>query len=157
MNTGPLIALVAAVGDLSILGELYRQVLVPYEVAEEMRAGGKTNFAVEAFERAEVVHVWPRPVSLPPLLANSLDRGEASVIQLALDEKVPTVGIDEAVGRRFARLSGLKLTGSLGILIRAKREGLNVSLETAIHRMRGRGIYLSENLTAQVLEQAGEG
>ncbi|WP_243714094.1 hypothetical protein [Nostoc sp. 106C] len=57
------------------------------------------------------------------MLLNSLDLGEASVIQLALNKNIPTVCIDEAVGRGIARLSGLLVTGSIGILLRAKREG----------------------------------
>lgn len=34
INTSPLIALVAAVGDLNILQSLYTDVLVPFEVYE---------------------------------------------------------------------------------------------------------------------------
>lgn len=46
INTSPLIALVAALGDLMILQLLYKKVLVPYEVSQEIITGGKTNFAV---------------------------------------------------------------------------------------------------------------
>jgi len=56
-------------------------------------------------------------------LRNSLDLGEAAVIQLALQHGIPLVAIDETVGRRFARLSGLTVTGAIGILLRAKSLG----------------------------------
>jgi hypothetical protein len=36
INTGPLIALVAAVGDLTLLNRLYSRILVPFEVCGEM-------------------------------------------------------------------------------------------------------------------------
>ena len=49
--------------------------------------------------------------------------GEAAVIQLALEENIQTVCIDEAVGRRIARLNNLSLTGLIGILLRAKISG----------------------------------
>ena len=39
-NTTPLIALSAATGNLDILRTLYTRVIVPYEVAEEIKAGG---------------------------------------------------------------------------------------------------------------------
>lgn len=39
INTGPTIALVAAVGDLSLLELLYDRVLVPFEVCQEILAG----------------------------------------------------------------------------------------------------------------------
>lgn len=40
-NTTPLIALTAATGNLDILRQLYTRVVVPYEVAAEIKAGGK--------------------------------------------------------------------------------------------------------------------
>ncbi len=52
INTSPIIALVAALGDLRILESLYQEVLVPYEVGEEIFAGGTTNLAVPEFSCA---------------------------------------------------------------------------------------------------------
>lgn len=85
-----------------------------------------------------------------------MDLGEASVIQLALNKSIQTVCIDETVGRRIARLSGLTLTGSIGILLRAKQEGYPVLMRHAIERMINRGIRLSETVIAVALRQAGE-
>jgi len=39
-DTTPLIALVAATGSLDVLRSLYTRVIVPYEVAEEIRSIG---------------------------------------------------------------------------------------------------------------------
>lgn len=63
-----------------------------------------------------------------------LDRGEASVVKLAINEGIETVCIDEHLGRRVARLNGLRVTGSLGILIRAKREGHSLCISDAVSR-----------------------
>lgn len=54
------------------------------------------------------------------------------------------VCIDEAVGRRVARLSGLTLTGSIGVLLKAQKLGYAVSMEQAVARVRQHGIWLSE-------------
>ena len=82
-----------------------------------------------------------QPTSLTSLLQNTLDSGEAAVIQLALNQGIQTVCIDESVGRLIARLSGLSLTGSLGILLRARQEGHPLSIREAIHSMKKRGIW----------------
>ena len=123
INTSPLISLVAALGDLTVLRSLYTEVLVPFEVCQEITAGGKDGFAVAEFEAANWLKKKETSLSISSFLLNSLDLGEAAVIQLALDENIKTVCIDEAVGRRIARLNGLSLTGSIGILLRAKQSG----------------------------------
>jgi predicted nucleic acid-binding protein len=156
INTGPLIALTAALGDLSLLEQLYTKVLVPQEVANEILVANSTRFAAAEFQMNSFLTIWPHPLRLSPFLQNALDAGEASVIQLALDQGIKTVCIDESLGRRIARLNGLKLTGSLGILLRAKKEGHPVCLAEAIKRMRDRGIWLSANLIALALKMAGE-
>ena len=76
------------------------------------------------------------------------------MIQLALTERISTVCIDEASGRRVARLHGLSLTGSIGILIRAKREGYPLVMSQAITQMREKGIWLSERVIQIALEQS---
>jgi predicted nucleic acid-binding protein len=85
INTSPLIALVAAVGDLKILESLYKDVLVPFEVYQEILIGGTTGFAVTEFQSASWLQKQSSPLNISPLLFNSLDLGEASVIQLALN------------------------------------------------------------------------
>jgi predicted nucleic acid-binding protein len=119
-NTTPLIALTAATGNLDVLRILYKRVVVPYEVAEEIMAGGKDAFGLDVFDQASWLEISPDPVVLLPYLQNSLDRGEASVIQTALQQGIKLVCIDETVGRRVARLSNLSVTGSIGILLKAK-------------------------------------
>ena len=149
-------ALVAALGDLGILQSLYRKVHVPFEVCKEITASGAGGFAAPQFEQARWLQRWNEPTDLIPLLRNTLDSGEASVIQLALNQGIQTVCIDESVGRRVARLSGLTLTGSLGILIRAKQEGYPLSIREAVERMKQRGIWLSDVLVVSALSRAGE-
>ena len=81
---------------------------------------------------------------------------EAAVVALAVAEQIATVAIDETVGRRIARLHGLNVTGSLGVLIRAKQQGAEIKLRTSIERMRQQGIWLSDALEKECLRLAGE-
>jgi len=59
---------------------------------------------LDVFQQASWLEINPAPVVLPPYLQNTLDRGEASVIQTALQQGVKRVCIDETAGRRVARL-----------------------------------------------------
>jgi predicted nucleic acid-binding protein len=156
INTSPLLALIAGLGSLEILGDLYETVFVPYEVQQEILRGGKSGFGTVEFEQAKKINKLDQPLSINPLLLNSLDLGEASVIQLALNLGIATVCIDEAIGRRVARLSGLKVTGSIGILLRAKKEGYDFSMQEVINRMVSRGIRLGQTVIEIALKESGE-
>jgi predicted nucleic acid-binding protein len=155
INTGPVLALTAA-GHFEILRELFARVVVPYEVVQEIEAGGRTQFAREEFRAAAWLDKRVTATTLPPLLQSTLDAGEAAVIALATSEGITTVAIDETVGRRVGRLHGLSITGSLGILIQAKQRGSQITLRPAITRMRQHGIWLSAALEAECLRAAGE-
>ena len=85
-----------------------------------------------------------------------MDKGKAAVIQVALNNGIRTVCIDETVGRRVARLNGLRVTGSIGVLIRAKKEGHLYSIGEAIQNMQAKGIWLSQNVINFALAEAKE-
>jgi len=146
INTSPLLALIAAWGDLERLHNLYHRVWVPFEVCEEIRQGGTSNFGIAEFEAANFLDKQKKALTIAPLLRNSLDKGEAAVIQLALNQAIDTVCIDETAGRRIARLNELKLTGSIGVLLRAWRENPDFSVPLGIERMQARGIRLSDTV-----------
>lgn len=150
INTGPLLALIAAIGDLELLRTLYARVVVPFEVAHELKASPHNRFGSDVVERTSWLVTTQQPTAIQVLLRQSLDPGEAAVIQLAMDEQVPLVCIDELAGRRVARLSGLKVTGSLGVLLRALSEGLEVDVSAAMRRMKSHGIWLSDRVVREV-------
>jgi predicted nucleic acid-binding protein len=153
INTGPLIALTAALGDLRVL-KIYSRVWVPYEVQQEILHGGAMDFAVAEFQAAIWLRILDTPLQITPLLRRLLDVGEASVIQLAQNRSLQTVCIDEAAGRRIARMSGLQVTGSLGILLRALRGGYTFSMHNAIQRMQQQGVWLSADVVKFALSEA---
>jgi len=156
INTSPLLALVAAWGSLDRLQPLYKEVRVSFEVREEVLKGGLSNFGVAEFQAASWLRQETTPIKISPFLLNSLDLGEASVIQLALNQSIKTVCIDEVVGRRIARLNGLSLTGSVGILLKAKQKDSSMSVKAAIDNMLSRNIRLSKTVIDFALAQSGE-
>jgi len=95
VNTGPLLALVAATGGLDVLRGLYCEILVPREVHAEILAGGADGFGVDEVGAATWLTIWPIGLSIEPLVRNALDLGEASVVQLALNEKIERLNAGE--------------------------------------------------------------
>jgi predicted nucleic acid-binding protein len=156
INTGPLIAIVAATENLNILKGLYNRIIVPFEVSNEILDGGPSGFAVQKFHEAAWLDKLASPSTIGAFLHNMLDPGEASVIQTAIDRGITTVCIDEAAGRRIARLNGLSVTGSIGILIRAKKEGANISIRVMLENMRKHGVWLSQAVIDTALKESGE-
>jgi predicted nucleic acid-binding protein len=157
INTGPVIALVAAMGSLEWLSQLYECVWIPREVEAEIAAGGSCAPELVAIQTAgDVIKVQSASTPVPRVLINEIDLGEASVIHTALERRIGTVAIDEKAGRRIARLHGLKVTGSIGILVKAKQQGLVASLAHCLQEMRKKGIWISEELIRQALVAVGE-
>ena len=153
VNTGPLIALVAC-HSLDLLKQLHRHVLVLTAVVDEFGRGG-AGAGVDAGLPAWLeVRALTAPV--PPLLVAHLDEGEASAIALALEARVPLVAIDERRGRLIARDVGLTVTGTLGLLLRAKRLGIIDAVAPRLTAMRQKGIWLGEALVRHVLAEAKE-
>ena len=139
-------------GSLDVLRFLYNRVVVPLEVQTELRAAGLHALGVQEMNAASWLDYQTVDVVISPYLANTLDRGEAAVIQTALNAQIELVCIDETVGRRVARLSGLTLTGSIGVLLKAKKLGYELSMEEAVNRMRQHGIWLSDEVVKFALQ-----
>ena len=156
VNTSPTLGLIAALGELSALQKLYAQIVIPHAVQLEVLAAGAQGFGVDAFNQAHFLYCVAQPIELPTLLRASLDRGEAEVIACAQDMKISLVCIDEIQGRRIARLSGLRVTGSVGVLLRLKAQGHLDNIKPCLVRMRQQGIWLSKELEQHALVMAGE-
>ena len=139
INTTPLIALSVATGSLEVLRVLYSRVIVTHEVQQEILAGGRHAPGVADFLTSEWLNRLAEPQAISVYLHNTLDRGEASVIQAALAQGIARVCIDEKVGRRIARLNGLTLTGSIGILAKAKQAGYPLDIEQTLLRLHDQG------------------
>ena len=134
--------------------KLHNPVLLPTAVVDEFGRGRATDAAAPPLPAWVEVRALER--SIPPLLAAHLDAGEASAIALALETGVHLVAIDERRGRLVARDLGLAVTGSVGLLLRAKRLGLIDAVAPRLQAMRERGIWLGEALVHRVLAEARE-
>lgn len=117
VNTGPLIALRRAEA-LDFVGRLPVEFLSPAEVRAELLEGARHGHPPISPEWVRFVAL-AKPLDL--VARANLGAGEAAVIELALQEGIPRVVIDERRGRRAALAVGLQVTGTLGLFGRRNR------------------------------------
>ena len=154
-NAGPLIAL-ARIEQLDVLPALYKEIVVPSAVHEEVLGEEHKGFSVlKAAKWLQVEAVSDQ--TAVTLLRERLDAGESETIVLALERKADLVLMDEARGRRIAAARDVTLTGTLGTLILAKRKGLFERVEPLLADLAAQGFRMSNALYRQVLQEAGEG
>ena len=120
-DTGPVTNLLQ-IERLYLLKELFQRIIIPIGVFAELSHIPEQRLALEALDWVEVKEA-PQGELFNKLL-ETLDRGEAEAIALAVDSKAELLLIDERKGRGVADDLGIRKTGTLGILIRAKEKGL---------------------------------
>src|SRR5690606_29605660 len=85
-----------------------------------------------------------------------LDKGEAETIILATEIEADLTILDETLGRYHAKHAGLKLTGTLGVLLKAKNSGYIEEIKPLLSDLKNKSIWLSDNLINEVLKLAKE-
>ncbi len=151
-NTSPLLTF-AKMQAFEIIGALPFEFVCPAEVETEILIGENQGYDVQIPNWLKVLNLGS---SLSPLAIASLDTGEAAVIQLALEQNIETVCIDELKGRRAASAVGLKIVGSLGLLGKAKTLGLISEIKPFIEKAKNNRIFYDEKLIETFLKSFGE-
>ena len=156
VNTGPLIAL-SAIEHLDLLNTLYDEIMVPRQVHDEVLRGNEFGKDTAAYGNARFLRVMELTTPPDPVLSAMLDRGEAAVIQLARQEHIDQILIDERKGRKIARdIYGLTVFGTLRLLVDAKRENLLPNISEPIRLMLNYGYRIHDTIVQAALQEAGE-
>jgi predicted nucleic acid-binding protein len=152
-NSSPLIHL-AKIKMLEMLKNFFGEILIPEAVYREcVREGGEREDAKE-IENAGWVRVMKiKDKELKKALNVALDEGESESIVLALEQSADLILLDDYEAREFARTYGLSITGTVGILMKAKKEGKIASLEEELEKLRESGFWLSNKLYTKVLQE----
>jgi predicted nucleic acid-binding protein len=154
VNASPIIAL-AKVGQLHLLKELCKELLVPDVVVSEILAGPPSDPARLAVERGWTPTVAPCQVA-PELLEWGLGAGETAVLTLARERKPATAVLDDAAARTCARALGIQVIGTVGVVLRAKKKAIIPSAANVLESLRTSGLWLDNNTIRSVLEGVGE-
>jgi len=144
-DTSCLIVL-SKIGELGLLPSVYGDIIITDAVAEE--------FGLPLPEWMRLMN--PRDGHYQQILETQVDRGEASAIALALELEDCTLIVDDQKARVMGERLGLHITGTLGVVIKAKRIGVIPSIIPLLEKIRGTDFRISEELEAIALREAGE-
>jgi len=154
-NTSPLLYL-NLIGQLRLLPLLYQEIVIPQAVVTELAAGASQGIQVPDPKTITWLQIMSvKSPSLLPLVID-LGAGETEVIGLALENPTSRVILDDQLGRRIALLNHLTVTGTLGVVVKAKQMGYLTKVKPIVQDLRLAGLWMSDSLEQLILAQAGE-
>jgi predicted nucleic acid-binding protein len=134
------------IGELEILKKLFGEVIITSVISEEFGASLPEwikikNALNEKYEAS---------------LQTSVDKGEASAIALAVEEKDCLLILDDQKARKLASELGLDYTGTLGVLIEAKLSGHIISIKPILDKIQRTNFRITPELLDRILKSTGE-
>jgi len=152
VNASPLIFL-AKIDALPLLQQLAGEVLVPFSVRDEVLATTrKPRLTIELPDWLSLREDLPL---LPEIAGWDLGAGESQVLAHALASGSEAV-LDDFEARQCARALGVPTTGTLGVILRAKKSKLIPEARPLLEELLRRGLYLSKDVLEQALKEVGE-
>ena len=134
------------IGELDLLHKVYGQIITTIEIATEF---------------GEQLPDW---VSIHPvadkyrqqLLEMQIDKGESSAIALALETPDCTILLDDFKARKIANQLGLQITGTIGVIVRAKLKGIITSIKPILQKIKETDFRFSMEIELLALKEADE-
>lgn len=152
----PLITLMKA-QQLDVLNRLFGDVIIPDAVYHELTSNelfSEEAVLIQTSAFIRVVHVSNANAVSILRRATGLDLGESEAIVYADEQQADLLLMDEFQGRRVAADMGLKIMGSIGVLVNAFRDGVLTAQETeeSLERIRKANRHISERLIQDALD-----
>ena len=156
VNSTPLISL-AILNQLGLFQKFFNNVIIPNSVYDECILNGKDKTGFDALSFVDWFHIMSAVnIGMKQSIMIELDEGEAEVITIAKERNISLVCIDEFAGRQYAKLLGLDVIGTLGILLLAKQNGCIADLKPLFQNLISSNRHISKTLCNQILKKAGE-
>lgn len=159
-NTSPIIGLMS-IGKLSLLWELFGEIILPEAVYGELCADSSAHQEEideikECISKGYFKIYKVKNADMVKRMYGKLHFGELEVIVAAKELGFQFAIIDERSARKMASEFLIDTIGILGILLLAKQRGLINCVKPGIDQLRMNGYRISEELYYQVLGKAGE-
>jgi len=141
---------------LFLLQHLYRHILVPEAVVTELRAGHDQGEDVPDLAQYNWIEIHRVRAEDTLSLMTDLGAGEAHVLALALQIPDSLVIMDDRYAREIARQRNIRLTGTAGVLLRAKHKRHVPAVKPLLDELTRLGFHLSKVVQRRILACAGE-
>lgn len=144
---------------LDLLKDLFNEVLIPDEVREELIAGEEGGIEDADIKKAVSEWISVKEVEDRFALENMkahIDKGESACIVLCKEIDADLLAINDLKARGVAHALGIRIIGTLGILLLAKEKGLIRKIQPVLDELRKIGAYMSNSLYNRILKDAGE-
>ena len=156
-DSSPLISL-ALIQQLELLPQLYKEVLVPSAVWNEVTVKGVGLPGAAAVSKKGWLQVKVIRQEVVEPIAVLVDRGEAEAIALAKSTPDSIALLDDAQARRVSKRLDVPCIGTLGILRKAKKAGLLLEIGRFTNQLQAKcgKLYIRSSLIEAVLRDVGK-
>ncbi len=155
-NAGPLITL-AKIQRSQLLKDLFDQIVIPRAVFDEVVLRGAGEPGAEETRNARGIETRLVVDDLSvAVLRESLGAGESEAIVLAQELGADLLLLDDALARRKAERLGLKVMGTLGVLLLAKEAGLLDAVKPALAELQQTDFRASGRVYDEIRAKADE-
>lgn len=134
------------IGKLDLLEDMFKSVCITHEIQQEF------GMPLPAWMVVKAVSDQRRQA----ILELELDPGEASAVALAMEKTSALLIIDERKGRKVARNLGIQTLGTLGVLLKAKQDGVIPLVKPLLDHLNHVGFRISDELYQRILHTANE-
>ena len=155
-DTGPLIAF-ARLDLLALLPEILGTLLVPEVVLNEcLYVPARPDAqAIQQAVEAGLLEIRVEQLTAADDWPFTLGAGEQAAIRLAQQLRCQVL-MDDKLARRAATSVGLRVVGTAGVLIKAKRLARIGAIAPLLRTLQASGYHLAPQLVAGILQLAGE-
>lgn len=138
--------ILSKIDELELLQNIYVQIVTTSDIAIEF---------------GEVLPDWViiKNVSnknYQDILELQLDKGESSAIALAMEIENCTIILDDYKARKVAQKLNISITGTIGVIVKAKQLGIIKSVQPILEKIRNSNFRLSKELENQALSLSNE-
>ena len=138
--------ILSKINELDLLKKVYGQIFTTPDIVEE--------FDEMLPEWVIVENVSDK--SKQRILELQIDRGESSAIALALEMPKSTLILDDFKARKIAQQLGIPFTGTSGVIIKAKLNGIIPSIKPYLEKIKKTNFRISAEIELQALKEAQE-